>query len=46
MQLIDKLIQETFHNKTLGIIISKQQEKLRANFVKSETIIPITYKEK
>ncbi len=46
MQLIDKLIKETFHNKTLGIIISKQQEKLRANFVKSETIIPITYKEK
>ena len=44
MQLIDEQIKEPFHNKTIGIIISKKQEKLIANFVRSESVMPITYK--
>ncbi len=44
MQIVDEQIKEPFHNKTIGIIISKQQDKLIANFVRSETIIPLTYK--
>lgn len=44
MQIVNKQIKERFHNKTIGIIISKKQEKLIANFVRSEDIIPLTYK--
>lgn len=44
MQLVDKQVKERFHNKTIGVIISKEQNKFIANFVGSETIIPITYK--
>lgn len=44
MKLIDEQIKEPFHNKTIGIIISKKQEKLIANFVRSESVMPITYK--
>ncbi len=43
MQVIDKQIKEPFHNKTIGIIISKRQDKLIANFVRNEAIIPLTY---
>lgn len=43
MQLIDEKIKEPFHNKTIGIIITKEQNAFIANFVKSEDIIPITY---
>lgn len=43
MKLIDEQIKEPFHNKTIGIIISKKQDKLIANFVKSEDVIPLTY---
>ena len=39
-----KLIDEPIHNKTIGIIISKKQEQCIANFIRSETIIPLTYK--
>ena len=44
MKLIDEQIKEPFHNKTIGIIISKKQDKLIVNFVKSEDVIPLTYK--
>ncbi len=43
MNLIDKEIKETFHNKTIGIIISKKQDKFIAEFVGSAEIIPLTY---
>ncbi len=46
MQVVNEQIKEPFHNKTIGIIISKQQEKLIANFVRSEAIIPLTYQTK
>lgn len=43
MDLIDKYVKEVHHNKTIGIIITKEQDKLIANFVASETLIPLTY---
>jgi hypothetical protein len=43
MELIDKEIKQPFHNKTIGIIISKEQDKFIANFVGSNNIIPLTY---
>ncbi len=44
MKLIDEQLKEPMHNKTIGIIISKKQEQLIANFIRSENIIPLTYK--
>jgi hypothetical protein len=46
MNLIDKNIKEPLHNKTIGIIITRQNDKLIANFVKSDKLIPLTYKRK
>ena len=43
MKLVDENIKEIFHNKTIGIIISKYQDKYIANFVESEEVIPLTY---
>lgn len=43
MQIVNKQMKKAFHNKTIGIIISKHQNQLIANFVRSESIIPITY---
>ena len=43
MKLIDDQVKEPFHNKTIGIIITKKQDKLIANFVENNEIIPITY---
>lgn len=43
MKLVDENVKEAFHNKTLGIIISKYQDKYIASFVGSESIIPLTY---
>lgn len=43
MDYIDKKVRKEFHNKTIGIIVSKEQNKLIANFVREEEIIPITY---
>ncbi len=43
MDLVDLHIKETFHNKTIGIIISKEQDTFIATFVSEEDIIPITY---
>ena len=43
MKIVDEQVKEPFHNKTIGIIISKHQDKLIANFVENESIIPLTY---
>ena len=44
IKLVDEKIKEAPHNKTIGIIITKESDKLIANFIKSEEIIPLTYK--
>lgn len=44
MDLVNKLIKEPFRNKTIGILITKEQDKLIANFVGSADIITLTYK--
>lgn len=43
MNLVDEQIKESYHNKTIGIIISKKQDKFIAEFVGSNEIIPLTY---
>ena len=43
MKLVDEQIKEVHHNKTIGIIISKESDKLIVNFIKREDIIPISY---
>ncbi len=43
MNLIDKTLKKTLHNKTIGILITKEQDKFIANFVSSDEIIPLTY---
>lgn len=43
MELVDKCIKKYFHNNTIGIIITKEQDKYIATFVSEEDIIPITY---
>ncbi len=44
MSLVDKYKKEKNVNNTIGIIITKEQNKLVANFVKSDNLIPLTYK--
>ena len=44
MSLVDKYKKEKNVNNTIGLIITKQQNKLVANFVKSDNLIPSTYK--
>lgn len=44
MKLVDKEVKEPFHNKTIGIIITKEQDKLIASFISNDDIIPLTYK--
>jgi len=44
MNLVDKNIKKPIHNKTIGLIITKEQDKLVANFVSHDNnIIPLTY---
>ena len=43
MKLVDEQIKEVYHNKTIGIIISKDSDKLIVNFIKSSDIIPLYY---
>lgn len=43
MKLVDKNIKKSTQNKTIGIIISKEQDKFVANFIKSDKLIPLTY---
>lgn len=44
MNLVDMYKKEPNVSKTMGLIITKEQNKLIANFVKSENLIPLTYK--
>ncbi len=43
MQIVDKVVKKPMHNKTIGILITKEQDKFIASFVSSENIIPLTY---
>ena len=43
MNLVDKYIKEPASNSTIGIIISKNQDKFIVNFVKGEKIMPLIY---
>ena len=44
MNLVDMYRKEPNVSKTMGLIITTEQNKLIANFVKSENLIPLTYK--
>ncbi len=46
MEYIDNSLKRSFHNKTIGIIITKEQDKFILSFVSQNNIIPITYKVK
>ena len=43
MKLVDEYVKEPSNNLTIGIIITKEQDKFVANFVRSEKLIPLTY---
>ena len=44
MNLVDNYVKEPNNNPTIGIIITKDQDKFVANFVRSEKLVPLTYK--
>lgn len=44
MKLVDNTLRLPNHNRTIGIIISKKQDKLIADFVGNEYLIPLEYK--
>ena len=44
MNLVDNFVKEPSNNPTIGIIITKDQDKFVANFVRSEKLVPLTYK--
>ena len=43
MNLVDNYVKEPNNNPTIGIIITKDQDKFVANFVRSEKLVPLTY---
>lgn len=43
MRLVDKYKKRANNNPTIGIIITKEQDKFVANFVKSEKLMTLTY---
>ena len=43
MKLVDKQIKEAHHNKTIGIIITKESNEFIVNFVRNDDIIPLSY---
>ena len=43
MKLIDEQVKEVYHNKTIGIIISKESDEFIVNFVRQDDIIPLSY---
>ncbi|MCI9281467.1 MAG: DUF1016 domain-containing protein [Bacilli bacterium] len=43
MKLVDENIKKATQNKTMGIIIFKEQDKFVVSFIKSDTLIPLTY---
>ncbi len=42
-KLVDEQVKESHHNKTIGIIISKESDEFIVNFIKKEDIIPLIY---
>ena len=44
MKLVDEQIREAYHNKTIGIIITKESDQFMINFIKRENIILLSYK--
>lgn len=44
MKLVDEQVKEVHHNKTMGIIITKESNEFIVNFVHQEDIIPLNYK--
>ena len=43
MKLVDENIKKATQNKTIGIIISKEQDDYVVNFVRSNDLIPLIY---
>ena len=43
MNLVDNYVKEPSNNPTIGIIITKDQDKFVANFIRSEKVVPLTY---
>ena len=43
MKLVDEQVKEVHHNKTIGIIISKESDEYMINFVSREDIISLSY---
>ena len=43
MKLIDEQVKEAYHNKTIGIIITKESDEFIVNFVRQDDIIPLSY---
>ena len=43
MKLVDEQVKEAYHNKTIGIIISKESDEFIVNFVRQDDIIPLSY---
>ena len=43
MKLVDEQLKKPFHNKTIGIIISKESDNFIVNFVRQDDIVPLFY---
>ena len=43
MKLVDEQVKEFYHNKTIGIIITKESNEFIVNFVRQEDIIPLSF---
>ena len=43
MRLVDEQVKEVYHNKTIGIIITKESDEFIVNFVRQEDIIALTF---
>lgn len=43
MKCVDENLKRDFHNRTIGIIVSKEQDEFIVSFISNESIIPVTY---
>ena len=43
MKLVDEQVKESYHNKTIGIIITKESNEFIVNFVRQEDIISLSF---
>ena len=43
MKLVDEQVKEAYHNKTIGIIITKESDEFIVNFVRRDDIVPLFY---